>query len=254
MNSDRTEIEWVYRPSDLFEVPYRCDAPDWEFLFENGRAIATLRVPEDPVNGRLEDRIRDQIESVLLVRQLQVHRTYQIEGPRTYQHAGGRKHVAIRVGSASLTFSAGHVDIVTTDTTGKVVRDSRAERIAVHESMLRVLAPRAGSSSLLRSLLQSYSKAVSDPANELVHLYEVRDSLSKHFGGEENARMALGISKTEWQRLGSLANVEPLDQGRHRGKHPAGRRSATGAELQEARQIVHEWIEAFAKASDKNAG
>jgi hypothetical protein len=32
----------------------------------------------------------------------------------------------------------------------------------------------------------------------------------------------LGISKTEWQRLGALANAEPLEQGRHRGKHPEG--------------------------------
>lgn len=254
MDPDRTEIEWICRPSDLFEAPYRCATPDWELLFEDGRAVATLRLPQDPINGGLEDRIRDQIESVLLVRQLQVHRTYQIEGPRTYQHAEGRKHVAIRVGSAALTFTAGHADIVATDSTGKVVRDTRAERIGADESMLQLLAPRAGSSSLLRSLLQSYSSAVSDPANELVHLYEIRDALSKHFGGEEDARMALGISKTEWQRLGSLANVEPLDQGRHRGKHPDGRRSATEAELQEARQIVHRWIDAFARAREENAG
>jgi hypothetical protein len=240
----------MYRPNDLFEAPYRCATPDWELLFEDGRVVATLRVPQDPIDTGIEDRIRDQIESVLLVRQLQVHRTYQIEGPRTYQHAEGRKHIAIRVGSAALTFSAGHVDVVATDSTGKVVRDTKAERIAAHESMLQSLTPRAGRSSLLRSLLESYSRAVSDPANELVHLYEVRDALSKHFGGEEGARIALGISKAEWQRLGSLANAEPLEQGRHRGKHPDSRRSATQTELHEARQIVHRWIEAFAKISE----
>jgi hypothetical protein len=250
MNPDRTEIEWMYRPNDLFEAPYRWVTPDCDLLFEDGRAVATLRVPQNPIDAGLEDRIRDQIESVLLVRQLQVHRSYQIEAPRTYQHAEGRKHVAIRVGSAVLTLSAGHVDVVATDSTGKVVRDTRGERIAAHESMLQSLAPAAGSSSLLRSLLQSYSRAVSDPANELVHLYEIRDALSKHFGGEEKARMALRISKAEWQRLGYLANAEPLEQGRHRGKHPNGRRSATQTELQEARQVVHCWIEAFAKACE----
>ena len=239
----------MYRPNDLFESPYRCATPDWELLFEDGRALATLRVPHDPIDADLEDRIRDQIESVTLVRQLQVHRTYQIEGPRTYQHVEGRKHITIRVGSAALTFSAGHVDVVATDSTGKVVRDTRAERIAGHESMLQSLAPRAGSSSLLRSLLHSYSRAVSDPANELVHLYEIRDALSEHFGGEEGARTALGISKTEWQRLGALANAEPLEQGRHRGKHPDGRRRATQIELQEARRIVHRWINAFARVA-----
>jgi hypothetical protein len=240
----------MYRPMDLFEAPYRCVAPDWELLFECGRVVATLRVPQDPIDADLEDRIRSQIESVLLVRQPQVHRTYQIEGPRTYQHVDGRRHVAIRVGSAALTISAGSVDVVATDSTGQVVRDSRAERIAGHESMLQSLAPGAGSSSMLRSLLQSYSRAVSDPGNELVHLYEIRDALAKHFGGEGEARTALRISKTEWQRLGSLANAEPLEQGRHRGKHPDGRRSATQTELQEVRQIVHRWIDAFAKAGE----
>jgi hypothetical protein len=204
------------------EAPCRCGTPDWELLFEDGRGVATLRVPQDPIDPGLDDRIRVQIESVLLVRQLQVHRTYQIEGPRTYQNVEGRKHVASRVASAALTFSAEHADIVEPDSTGKVVRDTRAERIAGHESMLQSLAPRAASSSLLRGLFQSYSRAVSDPANELVHLHETRDALSEHFGGREAARTALGISKTEWQRLGALANAEPLEQGRHRGKHPEG--------------------------------
>jgi len=45
----------------------------------------------------------------------------------------------------------------------------------------------------------------------------------------------VSISTTEWKRLGLLANVEPLEQGRHRGKHAAGRRIATAEELEEAR-------------------
>src|SRR5262245_18724200 len=107
--------------------------------------------------------------------------------------------------------------------------------------MLQSLAGRATGSLLLRNLLQSYSRAVSDPSNELVHLYEIRDALSKHFGEEELARKALGIPNTEWKRLGALANAEPLEQGRHRGRHPDGRRSATQAELHDARQIARRW-------------
>ena len=70
---------------------------------------------------------------------------------------------------------------------------------------------------------------------------------SQNYGGEENARVALNITRAEWQRLGVLANVEPLEQGRHRGNHAAGRRSATGSELQEAREIVRRWIVAFGR-------
>jgi hypothetical protein len=39
-----------------------------------------------------------------------------------------------------------------------------------------------------------------------------------HFGGEHQARESLDISKTKWERLGTLANTDPLQQGRHRGQ------------------------------------
>jgi hypothetical protein len=81
-----------------------------------------------------------------------------------------------------------------------------------------------------------------------VHLYEVRDALVKYYGGKRSARDALAISETQWGRLGVLANVAPLEEGRHRGKHPAGRRAATESELAEARQLALSWILAFAKA------
>jgi len=83
--------------------------------------------------------------------------------------------------------------------------------------------------------------------NALVHLYEIRDALAKHYGDEQSARDALSISKTKWDRLGILTNVEPLEQGRHRGKHPTGRRAATESELDEARQLAWRWIMAFAE-------
>ena len=71
-------------------------------------------------------------------------------------------------------------------------------------------------------------------------------SLAKHYGVELGVCKALGISGSEWKRLGVLANVEPLEQGRHRGEHVGGRRDATADELEEARSIVRKWIIAVA--------
>jgi hypothetical protein len=142
--------------------------------------------------------------------------------------------------------SGGQADFVHCDAAGKALRDTKAERIAEHTALLDALAPQMARSSILRGLLTSYASAVSDPGNELVHLYEVRDALSTHFRGEQNARTALSIPQSDWRRLGALANVEPIEQGRHRGEHVAGRRAATTAELQEARSIVRGWIIGFA--------
>lgn len=249
MTSERTDLDWVYQPGDFFEVAYRHAESEYELLIEGGRAVATLSIPQDPVGEQLENRIGAHLGAILLVRQLEVHRTYNLEGPRVYQHAGGRKNVVIRVGSASAVVSAGQVDIIHRDAAGNVLRDSKAERIAAHTALLDSVAPKLAQSSALRGLLTSYSRSVSDPSNELIHLYEIRDGLANHFGGEQSTCAALNVNRAEWRRLGVLANVEPLEQGRHRGEHVAGRRDATAAELQEARSIVRRWIVAFARVT-----
>jgi hypothetical protein len=129
-----------------------------------------------------------------------------------------------------------------------VARDSKAERIAEHTSMLDMVAPKAAQSPTLRRMLQSYSHSVSDPDSELVRLYEIRDALKVHYGGGSNARDALGITEPEWERLGRLANDPHISQGRHRGgKQLTGTRSATADELQEVRILASNWIIAFAR-------
>lgn len=244
---ERTEVVWTYRPADFFEAPYRLQDTEFDLLIEEGKAVAILRVAQDPVEARLEDSIRKLVESVCGIRQLQVHRKYDVEGPTIYQHAGGRQNVAIRVGTAEVVMVTGQLDIIVRDAAGNAVRDTKAERVAENTSMLDLLAPKLAHSPSLRSAVASYSRSISDRSNELVHLYEVRDALKKHYGGEDAARVALNITEAEWKRLGVLANVEPLEQGRHRGNHAAGRRSATESELQEARKIVRRWIIAFGR-------
>jgi hypothetical protein len=248
VTTERTELEWIYEPADLFEAQYQHVGVDYDLLIDAGRAVATLRVPQEPVSPDVEEHVRAGIDSVFLVRQLQIRRKYSLEGPRTYQHSGRVKNVSIRIGSAMEMSTAGHVDLVMTDMKGKTVRDSRLERIAEDSAVLDSVAPKLVRSPTLRGLVESYSRSVTDPNNELVHLYEIRDGLSRHYGGEQSARDALGISKGKWRRLGVLANVEPLEQGRHRGKHLGGRRAATEGELNEARQLALRWIMTFAQA------
>lgn len=180
-----------------------------------------------------------------MVRQLQVHREVVIEGPRIYQHEGDRRNISIALGGTLKI--TGHTDVLVTDRAGNVVLDSKRERISADVQMVDALVPKLARSRRLRGLLESYSRAISDPENELVHLYEVRDALVEHYGNEQTARSTLGIGKTDWQRMGILANVEALEEGRHRGKHAAGRRPASSAELLEARQLVRRWITAFAE-------
>jgi hypothetical protein len=67
---------------------------------------------------------------------------------------------------------------------------------------------------------------VRDPDNEFVHLYEIGDAIAKHLGGQNAAEKMLRIDHHDWSRFGDLTNNQPLQQSRHRGKHPEARRSA----------------------------
>ena len=66
-------------------------------------------------------------------------------------------------------------------------------------------------------MFESYSNSVSDSDNELVRLYEIRDALRVHYGGETNVKDALGITESEWEQLGRLTNDPHISQGRDRG-------------------------------------
>ncbi len=247
MTVDRTELEWTYEPKGFFETPYRHAERDFELKIDNGTAVATLIIPTDPVPADLEESVRTLVENSFLVRELQLHRKAKLEGPRIYQHSAGRKDVSIRLEGVSAVGMIGQLDFIVSDAEGDIKRDSKAERIAEHTSLLDLLAPKLQQSETLQAIFVSYSKSVDDPDDEFTHLYEVRDALSNHYGNDENARRALGISKSDWSRFGVLTNVEPLEQGRHRGNHPHGRRPATDEELDEARNLARQWIITFAR-------
>jgi hypothetical protein len=95
-------------------------------------------------------------------------------------------------------------------------------------------------------MFQGLVGAMDDPANELVYLYEVRDAAAKHFQKATLAQKALGLSKSDWSRLGGLANDLPLKEGRHRGRMAGSLRNATETELGEARGIARYVVESFA--------
>jgi hypothetical protein len=125
MAPERTELEWPYQPEDLFEVVYDYAGAEYDLLIEKGRAVATLKVPQDPVDEQLEKRIEEHVRAIVQVRQLQTHRPYELQGLRVYQHSGGRKNIAIRVGSAVAILDVGQPDILTRDAAGNVLRDTR---------------------------------------------------------------------------------------------------------------------------------
>jgi hypothetical protein len=215
-------------------------------MIEGGRATVSIPEPLPRDLRSLSQDAKSELQSVFQARQLIVHRSFKLEAPSVTRHRsdGGRDAVAL-VEAARSEWHVGRIDVVVRDATGRVTRDTRAGRVASETARLQLLAAKLPESETLRRMLQSYSRAVEDPGNELVHLYEVRDAVDSHFGGHAAARSALGLTAAEWNHLGMLANAKPVREGRHRGRQPS-LRHATKEELADARRIALRMIEAFA--------
>lgn len=235
-------LEWSYTPADFFEAPVDYNAPNYTVHIENGRAIATF------VTGQLDStlpEVHKQLEARFLGAQMVQNRPFQLSNYSTARaRPDGTDAIGVSV-HETLHLDAS-LDVVHRDVAGNVIFDSKADRVKA-TAELAELAAKYIHDPVAAALLKSYGAAINDPSNELTHLYEIRDALSKKFGGDEGARSALGISRNEWSRFGKLANDDPLYEGRHRGQNVGQLRHATESELNEVRGVAQTMILAYLK-------
>ena len=245
MDDHRTAVEWPYTPGDFFEAEFTTTICGEHLLLKDGWARVEVSRAQDPIDPNLLQCLTDAVRTVLHARQLSSRRAFELHDPRVHQRSGGRTKVEITVGD-TLSVSVG-VDAILTDQDSSVLVDTRARRIESDHAQVASIAEKALRSPALRQLMEFYNAAVMDPDNELVHLYEVRDALAELCGSKAEAQRRLGIPCADWERVGKLANAEPLNQGRHRGKHLKYRRPASQDELRDARNIILKWILEFAR-------
>lgn len=250
MNSPAGEtevlLEWSYSPREFFESPIEISRADYIVDIAAGSISAKLPASTFDANSQVKQKLHDSLFDRMRGIQLLTRKPFQLSKPRvTRIEPDGRRHIYMELESAVLTLSGGLVDLTVTDSSGKVVRDSKKERIEQKRELAELVSKYSPGDKLLNSMLKSYDKSTSDPNNELVHLYEIREALAVAFGGESEVRKALKCSSASWSRLGKLCNDEPLHQGRHRGKNPGGLRDATESELSAARKIAREMIKSY---------
>lgn len=238
-------LEWTFTPSDYFEQELDLACEHGSFHVTAGKV--EMRVPPEkyPSDHSLRMQLHGELDARFLAAQVLTHKSYTLSKPNVSRlHPDGRRDAWAFPEGATLTISCGSADFILTDSAGNIVRDTKRERIE-HRTRFAQLAARYINDPVANALLRSYSAAVNDSRNELVHLYEIRDALSRHFGGEAAATNAIGVSNAQWSRVGQLANHEPFTQGRHRGKQLGVLRDATSEELSEAREIARSMIEGY---------
>jgi len=241
--AEKLILKWSYIPTDFFEEPFEYSENEYVVEIGNGRIVATFSGVAGKQIESLSREIQEELNARFLGAQLVNNQPYQLSG---YTTTRTRPDGTVEVGisfAATLRMS-GRCDAVVLDAAGNVKADTRRERIEAQKEFA-LLASKYRKDPVVGSLLKSYNAAITDPQNELTHLYEIRDALAKKLGGDADARSALGITKDQWSRLGYLANEAPLSQGRHRGQKIGQLRDATPAELDEARTIAKVMIRAY---------
>ena len=243
---DVVVLEWTFSPPDYFEDEIRIESESCIMVINNGKVEARI-------NSAAYDRehnMRDQLHSVLndhfLGVQLLTHKPYQLSESSMYRlHSDGHKEITLFVKSAEFVSVVGSVDFILKDKDGNILSDSRRDRIEKKKEFAGLVAKYRQHDKFVESMLGFYEAAIRDPKNELVHLYDIWEALVKRFVNEKAAKTALTIIDSQRRRLGALANDEPLRQGRHRGKKIGDLRDATESELEEARTIARNMIEAY---------
>lgn len=238
-------LDWTFTPSDYFEEEVDLACEQGTFHLADGKVELRLPTEKYPSDHSLRMHLHGQLDARFLAIQVLTHKPYTLSKPSISKlHPDGRRDVWAFADGATLAISIGSADVILKDSAGNIICDTKRDRIK-HRKRFAQLAAQYINDPVVSALLRSYSAAVIDPQNELVHLYEIRDALSERFRGKTAATMAIGISNEQWSRVGQLANDEPIIQGRHRGKQLGVLRDATSGELSEARQIARSMIEGY---------
>ena len=245
-------LKWTFSPEDYFEEDVNFPSKYGEYQVTNGKVELHIPSEKYPSDHSLRMQIHAELDARFLAAQVLAHRQYSLDKPDIVRlHPDGRRDVFGFPEGGVFKVTVAAIDVVYTDGQGNVIRDTKRERIDQRNNFAQ-LSGRFSNDPVASKMLRSYSAAVNDPGNELVHLYEIRDALSSHFGGETEAKKAIGVSNPKWSEFGKLANGLPLIQGRHRGKPPGPLRDATSDELSAAREIARMMIEGYLQYLKEN--
>ncbi len=244
----KAKLKWNYAPPDYFEAPFKVVHEDIPIRIEPGHIIAEVAKERLDENQSLHDSLSFFVESLFIGVQIASHEDYEINrGPTEIDRPDGGTNIVVGLKTAELKITAYPPDIKIADAEGKVIKDTKQDRIDAKQTLAALIASARGADSTLNAILHSYAYSVKEPSNELIYLFEIREAIAQRFGGEKEAKAKLAISSKKWSRLGRLANNDPLNQGRHRGRRYDELRDATEEELNDARAIAREIVVKYAR-------
>lgn len=251
--SETWTVEWGYTPADFFPRSFsQCVAGQW-FQVGRGCVKATIDTAHQEWSESLPDALHGVVLWMFQRQQVRNYRQFELLH-YTVQHVAEDGSTSWSTSHAGVLTMSGDLATCHLASNGNPVQGGLSPGGSQEERLILASISRdMVSDAVLCKMLNSLGRAIDDQANELVHLYEIRDALRKRFDGEAKARPALGVSSTDWKRLGRLANDYALRQGRHRGEHAGELRDATPDELEQARSIARDMIDAYIRYLERSS-
>ena len=240
------QLKWEYTPDNYFEEPIHIKGNGFALEISDGVAIAKIEPSLHSRKPEIKEELTHLIENRLHAVQIMSHRDFTLSNPsRTDLIEDGTRGIFLEAHSIRVKTKTGSADLIIRDKDGNIVSDTKRERLNKLKWFAETIDKYRTMDVTLDQMLKSYQMAVKDPKDELVHLYEIIDSLSSRFGNKKNVIKALGITEKEWGIIGDLADNQPLKEGRHRGKNAGTLRPAENHELEIARKCASKFVEKY---------
>lgn len=232
---NRWSLQWSFSPVDYLENQVLPDLSLGRLEVSNGSITLAIFNRQSVFDEELRLRLHRELDALFQAISILTHRPYRLRQLNACK--------ANQDGQEEVFIFAEEITAVASVSGAKILTEDQQEK----ERVFLMGAQRHNNDPLLRSLIESYGRAIKDPRNELIHLYEIRDALS----GKKQALKKLHLlTEKQWSRLGELACDLPLNQGRHRGRGFEGLRDATQEELAEARGVARKLIDYYLQYLD----
>lgn len=240
-------IEWHYEPCDFFEEKIEFVEEFYSYDIDDGKVTLRINSEHFENDQNIKEKIDTEVKGRFLGAQVLNHKKFTLKNKSFARLLPEGKRAINVVVDCFVSISAMSADVVITDADGNITHDSKAERLLTTKEISELSAKYYSIDKTAKAILSSYKAAVDDPENELVHLYEIRESLGSYFRNTAILLKSLNVTQKEWRNFGRLANNVPLLEGRHRGQKPGELRASTPEELKDAREFSKKLISSYLK-------
>lgn len=187
-------MEWSFSPKDYFEEDININIEGYKVKIPNDGLIK-LDIPfEDKIDEitddilKLRDSLTEQLNALFLGVQSITGEAYKLENPRLYEvHADGKKFqlLSAMVNAGSCKAS---IDFIIEDQNNCVIQDTKRERIAKKEKIVKTINSFFCEDLCLRSILYSYQRSLREPNNKLIHLYDIKTAIESKISEREKEK------------------------------------------------------------------